>query len=107
MTLTRQLQKAINSRALNTLNHIEPTHVMYEAQEEAKVSMAPMYLQEVPRTISMVAYKLANTSEAYDFSQYKRKSTYLEVRFEDKYYYEKVDTLLKDLDLSVFLEEII
>ena len=107
MTLVRQLQKAIDRRALSTLEKTKPTKIGYEAQEEAVVASAPVYLQEVPRTVAMVAYRLSKTSTAFDFSQYKRKSTYLEVRFEDKYYYQKINLLLKDIDFSEFLGEVV
>ena len=107
MTLVRRLRRAIDSRALNQLNKITPTEIGYEAQEQAKVALAPIYMMEVPRVVSMVAYKLSQASTVYDFSQYKRKSTYLEVRYEDKYYYEKVNKLMKDLSLTEMLEEVI
>ena len=80
MTLRRLLHKKINERALKQLNTAQPTHLRYEAQEAAKVSLAPVYLQDVPRQVSMVAYKLAQASTAFEISQYRRKSTYLEVR---------------------------
>ena len=107
MTLRRLLHKRINERALRQLDHAKPTPVRYEAQEAAKVSLAPVYMQEVPRQVSMVAYNLAQASTAFDISQYRRKSTYLEVRYEDKYHYEKVNILLKDVDFSPFMEGIV
>lgn len=107
MTLVRSLQKAIDRRALSTFEKAKPTQIGYEAEKEAVIAISPMYLQEVPRTVAMVAYRLSNTSTVFDFSQYKRKSTYLEVRYEDKYYYQKVNVFLKDVDFAEFLEEIV
>ena len=96
--------KKLSRRALNRLSEIQPTTIAIGDDEMNVARRAPVYLEEVPKVITMIGQRLDTAGLVYDLSQYQRKSTFLEIRYKDKHHYQKVNILLREVDLSYFME---
>lgn len=98
------LQKKLTERALNRLSEIQTTEIEVDSEDRTLPRRAPVYLESLPQSVTMIGQRLSDAGLVYDLSQYQRKSTFLEIRYKDKHHYQKVNILLKDIDLSVFME---
>lgn len=104
MNRVYQLHKKLSRRALNRLSEVKPTTIAIDDDEMNVARRAPVYLKEVPKVVTMIGQRLETAGLVYDLSQYQRKSTFLEIRYKDKYHYQKINIILKEIDLSSFME---
>ena len=98
------LHKKLSRRALNRLSEVKSTTIAIDDDEMNVARRAPVYLKEVPKVVTMIGQRLETAGLVYDLSQYQRKSTFLEIRYKDKYHYQKINIILKEIDLSSFME---
>lgn len=98
------LRKKLNERALAQLNRLQSTPIEVEPEETTYVRRAPVYMEELPKAVTMIGQRLSEAGLVYNIAQYQRRSTFLEIRYEDKHHYQKVKLLLREVDLSAFME---
>lgn len=101
------LRKKLNERALAELNRLTSTSIEIAPEEATYSRKAPVYLEEIPKSVTMIGQRLSDAGLVYNVAQYQRRSTFLEVRYKDKHHYQKVKHLLREVDLSSIMEVVV